>query len=122
MAAPRRKDNTSRHPQRRALLVGINQYPAPFNSLKGCVNDALMMAQILIEHFQFRPGDDMRMLTDARATKKEVLGQSAMGGYKIVRKIDGARRIIIAGVLAIPDEFALYDIIIEHFGPGTAPR
>lgn len=75
MATPRTKDNRSRQPQRRAFLVGINQYPTPFNSLKGCVNDALMMAQVLIQHFQFRPGDDMRMLTDARATKKEILSR-----------------------------------------------
>jgi hypothetical protein len=57
-----------------------------------------------------------------RATKKEVLGKSAMGGYKLVRNIDGAKRMVIAGVLTIPDEFALYDIIMEHFGPDSLPQ
>ena len=57
-----------------------------------------------------------------RATKKEVLGKAAMGGYKLVRNIDGAKRMIIAGLLTIPSEFALYDIIMEHFGPDTVPR
>lgn len=57
-----------------------------------------------------------------RATKKDVLGKSAMGGYKVVRTIDGAKRMIIAGLLGLPSEFALYDIIMEHFGPDTVPR
>lgn len=57
-----------------------------------------------------------------RATKKEVLGESARGGYKLVRKIDGEKRMIIAGVLAIPNEFALYDIIMEYFGPDTVTQ
>lgn len=50
-----------------------------------------------------------------RATKKEVLGESKAGGYHRVTKIDGVPRKTIAGVLTIPDEPALYDIIQEHF-------
>ena len=57
-----------------------------------------------------------------RATKKEVLGKSAYGGYKLVRSVDGARRMIIVGLLTIPGEPALYDIIMETFGPDTVPR
>ena len=30
--------------------------------------------------------------------------------------------LIIAGLLNLPGEFALYDIIMEHFGPDTVPR
>lgn len=60
-----------RGPRKRALLVGINQYPtAP---LKGCVNDVLMMGNILITHFGFTPGADMRLLVDQRATKEAIL-------------------------------------------------
>ena len=51
-----------------------------------------------------------------RATKKEVLGESKAGGYKRVTKIDGAARLTIAGVLTLPEEPALYDIIQEPFG------
>ncbi len=58
----------------------------------------------------------------ARATNKEVLGKRKVGGYKIVRNIDGAKRLVIAGLLTLPSEFALYDIIMEHFGPDTVPR
>ena len=56
-----------------------------------------------------------------RATQKEVLGKARVGGYKLVRTIDGAKRLVIAGVLGIPGEFALYDIIMEHFGPDAPP-
>ena len=43
-------------------------------------------------------------------------------GYNRVQKIDGVRRMIIMGILVIPNEFALYDIIQEHFGPDAVPR
>jgi len=45
--------------RRKALLVGINQYPD--NPLKGCVNDALMVGNMLIDHYGFVPGADMRL-------------------------------------------------------------
>lgn len=67
--------NHDRLSQKKALLVGINQYPAPFPALKGCVNDALMMAQVLIRNFGFKPGMDMRLLTDGRATRAEILSR-----------------------------------------------
>ncbi len=56
---------------RRALLVGINQYPDPRNNLNGCVNDVLMMAKVLTEHFQFKQ-EDIRLLTDHRATTENI--------------------------------------------------
>jgi hypothetical protein len=58
----------------------------------------------------------------ARATNKEVLGRAKPGGYAHVKAIDGSRRLVIAGTLALPSEFALYDIIMEHFGSDTVPR
>jgi hypothetical protein len=58
----------------------------------------------------------------ARATKKDVSGPRGKGGYKTIRVIDGARRVVIFGLLVLPGEFALYDIIMEHFGPDTVPR
>jgi metacaspase-1 len=69
----RPRDMAERPIRKRALLVGINRYPSPFNRLKGCVNDALMMAQMLMDSFGFQAGDDMRMLTDDRATKQAIL-------------------------------------------------
>ena len=58
----------------------------------------------------------------ARATNLEARGVKKTGGYSLGRVIDGKRRLIIAGLLNLPGEFALYDIIMEHFGPDTVPR
>ena len=58
----------------------------------------------------------------ARATNRDVLGKATAGSYKRLKKIDGAKRLVIVGILTIPNEFALYDIIMEHFGPDTVPR
>jgi hypothetical protein len=57
----------SKRAVRRALLVGVNHYPDPRNNLKGCVNDVLMMAQMLTTNYQFE-SSDIRLLTDERAT------------------------------------------------------
>jgi hypothetical protein len=51
---------------RRALLVGINEYPDPANRLGGCVNDVYLMSAVLQE-WGFRP-DDIRVVLDDRAT------------------------------------------------------
>ncbi len=58
----------------------------------------------------------------ARATNKEASSKKKTGGYRLVRNIDGVKRIVIAGLLVLPGESALYDIIMEHFGPDAAPR
>jgi len=60
LIAPRRSS-------RRALLVGINEYPDPQMRLNGCVNDAYLMSAVLQEcGFE---ADDIRVLTDGRATR-----------------------------------------------------
>jgi hypothetical protein len=53
-------------PTRRALLVGINDYPDPANRLDGCVNDAFLMSAVLQE-CGFDP-KDIRLLLNERAT------------------------------------------------------
>ncbi len=53
----------------RAFLVGINAYPG--NELNGCVNDVTDMASFLVSHCQFQE-DDIRLLTDKRATTKAI--------------------------------------------------
>ena len=57
---------------KRALCVGINDYPYEGNDLKGCVNDANGWAEALVETFGF-PRGDVRMLTDAEATKAAIV-------------------------------------------------
>jgi hypothetical protein len=69
-AAPRARGRAAA-PDRRALLVGINDYPDPASRLEGCVNDCFEMSAVLQET-GFRPGE-IRVLLDARATAKEVL-------------------------------------------------
>jgi hypothetical protein len=59
---------------RKALLVGINRYPDPGNELKGCVNDVRRMAETLKTRYGFAGDGNMRVLTDARATTKAILG------------------------------------------------
>ena len=54
--------------KRKAFLVGLNRYPDPRNNLKGCVNDALLMAKTLREQYGFTGPSDVKLLTDERAT------------------------------------------------------
>ncbi len=58
-------------PTRRALLVGINNYPDPANRLEGCLNDVFLMSSVLQEcGFQ---AEDIRVVFDERATAAGIL-------------------------------------------------
>ena len=58
---------------RRALCVGINNFKNyPGAALQGCVNDAKDMAVLLKELLSFK-NDDITVLTDAQATKANVM-------------------------------------------------
>ena len=56
----------------RAVCVGINTYPRPDLALRGCVNDAKAWAGLLVDHYDFAKAD-VRLLTNARATKRNIL-------------------------------------------------
>src|SRR5262249_31020485 len=58
-------------PTRRALLVGINEYPDAANRLEGCVNDVFLMSAALQES-GFTP-EDIRVVLDDRATAAGIL-------------------------------------------------
>ena len=58
--------------KRRALCVGINDYPYAGNDLNGCVNDAKAWAEILNKNFDFASGD-IKLLLDSQATKKNTM-------------------------------------------------
>ena len=61
----------TRRSKRRALLIGINQYPDPSIRLEGCVNDTFLMSSVLQEYgFE---ADDIRLLLDERATRDAML-------------------------------------------------
>jgi hypothetical protein len=55
-----------------ALLVGINKYLEPGNDLQGCVNDVMDMAELLTTQYGFKQ-DNIRILTDARATQANII-------------------------------------------------
>jgi hypothetical protein len=57
---------------RRALCVGINDYPYEDNDLYGCVNDARAWAALLINRFDFA-AVDVQMRLDAEATKANLM-------------------------------------------------
>ena len=66
--APRKaKDISSK---RKALLVGINDYPDPENQLNGCVNDVFRMSEVLQE-MGFDPSE-IKVVLNERATSQNL--------------------------------------------------
>lgn len=57
---------------KKALCVGINDYPYDGSDLNGCVNDATAWADLLTAHYDF-PSTDVKLLLDAQATKANVI-------------------------------------------------
>jgi metacaspase-1 len=68
----RRKQTKEETMAKRALCVGINDYPYEGNDLNGCVNDAKAWADLLINKYDF-PSADVKLLLDAEATKANVM-------------------------------------------------
>jgi len=62
--------SVARPPDRRALIIGIDQYPNEADRLEGCVNDAYLVSAALQES-TFRP-EEIRVLLDDRATQKGI--------------------------------------------------
>lgn len=58
--------------KKRALLIGIN-YPGTPNALRGCVNDVVLMNDLLTNKFGFTNPKEKRMLTDQSATTQNIL-------------------------------------------------
>jgi hypothetical protein len=57
---------------KRALCVGINDYPGVGSDLRGCVNDANAWADLLRQNFGF-PDANVTLLLDGQATKAAIL-------------------------------------------------
>ncbi len=57
---------------KRALCVGINNYPGTQQDLNGCVNDAYAWAELLVTHYDL-PKPDVKLLLDNQATKANIL-------------------------------------------------
>ncbi len=63
---------TAKGSKRKALCVGINDYPYSGNDLNGCVNDANAWADLLKKNFNFA-SNNVTILLDSQATKKKTL-------------------------------------------------
>ena len=57
----------------KALLVGINAYPNSNNNLRGCINDIVDMEYFIASKNKVYQKENIRTLTDSRATKKGIL-------------------------------------------------
>ena len=57
----------------KALLVGINEYPNASNHLRGCINDIVDMEYFIASKNKVYPKENIKTLTDSRATKKGIL-------------------------------------------------
>jgi uncharacterized caspase-like protein len=55
----------------KALVVGINDYDSPQSNLPSCLADAKAFTKILVEEYNFKPGD-IRSLYDTDATRARV--------------------------------------------------
>jgi len=59
----------------KALLVGINKYPDPRNSLRGCINDILDLEYFISDKNKVYAKEHIKKLMDQNATKKGILQQ-----------------------------------------------
>jgi hypothetical protein len=59
---------------KRALLVGVNDYPGSQNDLQGCVNDITNVYDVLVKYFGYASAHIV-MLQDKRATRKAILAE-----------------------------------------------
>lgn len=57
---------------KKALCIGINDYPYEGFDLLGCINDANAWAELLFSHYDF-PRSDIKLLTNAEAKKKDYI-------------------------------------------------
>jgi hypothetical protein len=65
-----RSTRATYQPNRRALLIGINDYAIPQLKLDGCVNDAYLMSAVLQE--QGFAAEDIRMVVNERANSEGI--------------------------------------------------
>ena len=79
----------------KALLVGINAYSNPSNNLRGCIKNIVDMEYFIASKNKVYPKDNIRTLTDSRATKKGILSalnwllQGANAGDQLLFQYSG---------------------------------
>jgi hypothetical protein len=60
---------------KKALLVGLNHYPDPENTLRGCLNDVRQVHDLLHTHFGFADNGAVQLLTDVGATTSAIVSR-----------------------------------------------
>ena len=78
-------------PRRRALIIGINDYPNPANRLEGCVNDAFLMSEVLQE--RGFAAENIRVVLNDRATADAIRERLA---WLLYRAEDGMERVLFS--------------------------
>ena len=76
-------------PRRRALLIGINNYPDAENHLDGCVNDVFLVSALLQE--RGFAAEDIRVVLDERATAQAIRDRLA---WLLEGADDGMERVL----------------------------
>ena len=106
-----------RSPRRKALLVGINDYPDEKDRLEGCVNDVFSVSAAL-QDCEFKP-EEIRTLLDHRATTEGILERlawlvdGARGGDELVFYFSGhGARVPEYGEFMEPDR--LTEVLVPH--------
>lgn len=62
-------------PRKLALLVGVNTYPSPISSLRGCLTDVELQRELLVHRFGFNPKDILTVTdeTEIKPTRQGIL-------------------------------------------------
>lgn len=122
---PRSKASPKPRNRRRALLVGINDYPDPSQRLEGCVNDVFTMSAML-QQCGFDPGDIRTCLND-RATAEGVVSRlgwlldDARDGDELVFYYSGhGARVPEYGAEGEPDHHT--EVLVTHDFDWTPER
>ena len=95
---------------KKALCVGINDYPFEDSDLLGCVNDANDWADLLTRHFDFTQ-EDVTLLLDSEATKANIMTQlkdmveNAVAGDLLVFTNSSHGTYLVDESLDEPDEY-----------------
>jgi hypothetical protein len=121
-AAARRERKLKRAQRKRALLVGINDYPDPRHRLEGCVNDVFLMSSVLQE-LDFSP-EQIRVVLNDRATAEGIrsrlqwLLEGAADGDQLVFYYSGhGIRLPAYGAAGIVDR--IHECLVPHDFDGS---
>ena len=119
------KANPAPRRRKRALLVGINDYPDPSQRLEGCVNDVFLMSSVL-QQSGFEAGD-IRTCLDSRATAEGVISRlgwlldDARDGDELVFYYSGhGARVPEYGAEGEPDHHT--EVLVTHDFDWTPER